>query len=273
MFTEREVSSLRDRASQRTEQLLVVAGAGIRAERVRRGWTLRDLGRIAGVSPPAVHGAENGHGSLEMIVGLGAALGLSLEMELVDRRRRERVQAVRQEDPVHAAMGELEAGHLRRLGFSVAIDEPYQHYQFAGRADLLAWSVEDAALLHLENRTAFPNIQDAMGSFGAKRAYLAHAIAVRLGVRHFRSETHVMVCLWSSDVLHALRLRHETFRSACPDPAVGFASWWGGTPPPSGRSSSLVVLDPFAAGRQRQWIDLETALAGARPRMAGYAEA
>ncbi len=60
---------------------------------------------------------------------------------------------------MHAAMGEAGAAHLRTLGFAVRLDEPFQHYQFAGRGDVVAWSVERAALLHLENRTAFPNLQ------------------------------------------------------------------------------------------------------------------
>ena len=54
-------------------------------------------------------------------------------------------------------MGEYEASHLRALGFKVGIDEPYQHYQFAGRADLVAWDVDARAFLHIENGTRFPD--------------------------------------------------------------------------------------------------------------------
>ncbi|MBA2255354.1 MAG: hypothetical protein H0W07_09595 [Chloroflexi bacterium] len=74
-------------------------------------------------------------------------------------------------------MGELEARHLREAGFAIAVDEPYQHYQFAGRADLLAWDVEQRALLHCENRTLFPDMQGTAGAWNAKRAYLARVIA------------------------------------------------------------------------------------------------
>src|SRR3972149_745963 len=35
---------------------------------------------------------------------------------------------------------------------------PYQHYQCAGRAGLLAWERERRSLLHVENRTRFPNL-------------------------------------------------------------------------------------------------------------------
>ncbi len=79
---------------------------------------------------------------------------------------------------MHAAMGELEARALQRPGVRISIDEPYQHYQFAGRADVVAW--DDENLLHIENRTRFPNLQEAAGSYNAKRQYLASSIAQRL---------------------------------------------------------------------------------------------
>ncbi len=157
---------------------------------------------------------------------VAVALGRRLELQLVDSRQR----AVRPDlakDLVHSAMGEFEARHLARTAAHVGIDEPYQHYQFAGRADVVAWDVERRALLHLENRTRFPDFQDMAGTFNAKRAYLGGAIGERLGIRHWASETHVIVGLWSAEVLHALRLRHASFRALCPDDAAGFAAWWG----------------------------------------------
>lgn len=210
--------------------------------------------------------------SLEMLAALAAPLGLRVEMDLVAVRHGSRRPHPGQ-DVVHAAMGELEAARFRGFGLRVAIDDPYQHFQFAGRADVLAWSLEPPALLHIENRTRFPNLQEAAGSWNAKRAYLAPVIAERLGLRRFSSITHVMVCLWSAEVLHALRMRAATFRSLCPDPASAFDEWWRGTPDASGTTATLVVLDPFASGRQRRWVDLEAALSTARPRVRGYAEA
>jgi len=99
---------------------------------------------------------------------------------LDDRRRRP--TGLRDEDPVHAAMTEAIADRLHGLGLRVATDEPYQHFQFAGRADRVAWDREGVALLHCEQRTRLPNFQDSAGTFNAKRAYLADALAVRLGL-------------------------------------------------------------------------------------------
>jgi hypothetical protein len=61
-----------------------------------------------------------------------------------------------------------------------------------------------------------------------------------------------MVCLWSADVLHALRVRRDTFRSLCPDSTTAFDAWSNGRAIPQGRSSTLVLLDPSrAAGSGR----------------------
>ena len=209
-------------------------------------------------------------GSVELYARLAMALGLRLELTAFDPRRRDR-SVQRAEDPVHAAMGEVEAAHLRALGMEVGIDEPYQHYQFSGRADVVAWTRARAALLHLENRTQFPNIQSMAGSWNAKRAYLAASLGERLGIR-FRSVTHVLVVAWTSEALHALRLHPDSFRSLAPDPSTGFDEWWNGSSNGAGSSSTLIVLDPLASGRQRSWIDLETAIDGARPRHRGYAD-
>lgn len=87
-----------------------------------------------------------------------------------------------------------------------------------------------------------------------------------------RSETHVVVALWSAEVLHAVRLREQTFRAVAPDSPDAFHQWWSGTPPASGSVSTLVVLDPLAHGRARPWIGLD-AVRSVRPRDRGYADA
>ncbi len=171
-------------------------------------------------------------------------------------------------------MTEAIADRLHGLGLQVATDEPYQHFQFAGRADLVAWDADGAALLHCEQRTRLPNVQDTIGTFNAKRAYLADALATRLGIRGgFRSVTHVLVLLWSSEVLHTLRLRPETFRALARDGAAPFDGWWIGSAP-EGMRTGLVVFDPLPGKRtdRRRWIDLEQALT-VRPRYTGYADA
>jgi len=253
-------------------RLTATAGGIIHDERIRRRWSMRELARRAGVSPSHVAAIEAGEGgSLEMYVRLGLALGLRPGLSLDDPRRR---SARPDRDVVHSAMAEILVARFRSCGFGVGVDEPFQHYQFAGRADVLAWDVERRALLHVENRTRFPNLQEVAGSFNAKRAYLPAVIAERIGLRGgWQSVTHVIASLWSSEVLHVIRLRTGTFRALCPDPPSAFRSWWAGDPPTRGISTSLIVLDPRPdLGRRQRFADLDDAMS-ARPRYRGYAHA
>ncbi|MGC8635167.1 MAG: helix-turn-helix transcriptional regulator [Candidatus Limnocylindrales bacterium] len=255
-----------------TSRMAVHLGETIREERGRRHWTLRQLGDRAGLSGAAVHAIEAGRpASLETYTRIGQALALRLEAGFASRLTRV-ATFPRQEDPVHAAMGELEARLLRARGFELALDEPYQHFQFAGRADVVAWSRASSALIHIENKTQLPNVQDAVGSYAAKRAYLGPVLAARLGVGRWRSETHLLVALWSAEVLHVLRLRHVTFDSICPDPPDAFAAWLAGYPPAAGHRSTLILLDPAASGQQRTWVGRDH-LVLIRPRHHNYAAA
>jgi transcriptional regulator with XRE-family HTH domain len=249
-------------------------GGRIREDRRRARWTIRRLATEAGVSPSLVQWVEAGHvASLETYVRLGRALGRRFEVDLVDPRR---TRGRRDEDPVHAAMGEVLATRLRAHNVPLSLDEPYQHYQFAGRADLVAWDLGRASLLHVENRTRLPNFQEAAGAYNAKRRWLAPALADRLGIREFRSVSHVLVALWSAEMLHVVRLRAPSLSAICPDGTDSFERWLAGDPPTAGVTSAVVLFDPIAKGRsdRRQFVDLETALRPAtRPRYRGYADA
>ena len=253
-------------------RIAVQLGMAIHEERVRHRWTLRELGDRAGLSAAAIHAIEAGRAaSLDSYARIAHAFAVQLDVNLASDRSRATAQR-HDEDLVHAAMGELEARILRGHGFELALDEPYQHFQFAGRADLVAWDRQRRALLHIENKTRLPNVQEALGSFAAKRAYLGPVLAKRLRVGQWRSETHVIVALWSAEILHVLRLRRATFDAACPDPPDAFAAWRAVRPPSAGRTSAIVVLDPLASGRQRAWICLAEA-GGARARHRDYAAA
>jgi transcriptional regulator with XRE-family HTH domain len=251
------------------------AGARVREERMRRHWTLRGLAERAGVSPALVASIEAGAvASLEAYARVVTALDLRPELEARDPRPRAAARPA--QDVVHAAMGELEARRFHSLGMRVAIDEPYQHYQFAGRADVLAWDLGRRALLHIENRTRFSNLQEAAGSYNAKRTYLADDLARRwgLGRAGWASVTHVVVALWSAEVIHAVRLRTESFRAMCPDPADDFDGWWSGVTPGARQAvSTFVLCDPDPDVRERfRFASLDDALR-VRPRYRDYAEA
>jgi hypothetical protein len=137
-----------------------------------------------------------------------------------------------------------------------------------------AWPVERAALLHVENRTAFPNIQEVFGAFNAKREYLGRELAARAGVKRWNSESHVMAALWSADVLRAIRQHRASFESLGPGGCGLFEAWWQGRPLPTGKRAGLIVFDPIAGSRRdrRRWAGLADP-AGVRPRYRGCVEA
>lgn len=264
-----------DESNRTVTRIAAHVGLVIADARHVRHWTLRELARRAGLAASSLHAIEHGRpASLESYASVARALALELRLDLLDPRKR--ISTARAEDPVHAAMGEMVATHLAGHGFTVAIDEPYQHYQFAGRADVLAWDLDRRALLHVENRTRFPNLQDAIGSYNAKRAYLPGVVAERLGLRTgFNSVTNVMADLWSNEVIHTARIRAATFRSVCPDDRSAFDAWWAGSPPITGRpTSAFVLVDPVTSARRSAFVGLGQVLQGStRPRYRGYAEA
>lgn len=263
------------RSDRIAAQLAGHLGLVARDERIRRGLPLREVARRAGLSTGYVHAIEHGRpASIATYAAMAAALELEPVFDLVDPRRRR--ASMRQEDPVHAAMGEAIARKVSVPQVEVALDDPFQHYQFAGRADVLAWSIEQRALLHVENRTRFPNIQDAFGSYNTKRRYLPAIVAERIGLRGgWASLTNVIVALWSSEVLHDVRLHRASFSAVCPDPLSAFESWWSGTMPDKGRATStLVFFDPIDAGRsdRRRFVGMD-AIDATRGRYRGYADA
>jgi hypothetical protein len=80
--------------------------------------------------------------------------------------------------------------------------------------------------------------------------------------------------LWSSAVLHVLRLRPATFTAICPSPVDPFEAWWAGDPPAEGVTSSLVILDPNPALSRRRARFVGADRAGVvEPRYRHYADA
>ena len=207
------------------------------------------------MGPTVVHDVESGDvASLESYARIAIALGLRPDLMLADPRAHPSTAKHGGEDIVHAAMGELEARMLAAQGRHIDIDEPYQHYQFAGRADVLVR--DERNLLHIENRTQFPNLQEAAGSWNAKRRYLARDMAERHGIgpSGWRSATHVMACLWSAEVLHAIRLRHATFDALAPDGPEALEAWLSGQEPKPGTTSTLILADPLVAPGERRRV-------------------
>jgi transcriptional regulator with XRE-family HTH domain len=262
-------------AVARVASVGAILGAEVRATRDRKRWSTERLADEAGVSRSLVYLVERGQATtLETYARLGAALGLRLEASLESGRPGARGSTPpRAEDPVHASIVELLAARYTAKGHLVTVDEPFQHFQFAGRADVVAIDPGGPDLLHHEVKTALPNIGDLAGSWNAKRQYLAASIAQRHGFRHgFRTVTHVLTIAWTAECLHVLRLRSATFRSLGPDGPDAFARWWEGAPLADvGITATVVVLDPIDRPRAPAWVALAD-LGALRPRHRDYAD-
>ena len=230
------------------------------------------LAERAGVSRALVYRVERGEPTtLETYARLGTALGLRLEASLGDPRTRGR--SPRAEDPVHAAIVEMLASRYAIQGRTVTADDPFQHYQFAGRADLAVIDPTGPDLLHHEVKSAIPNVGELAGAWNVKRRYLARALADRLAIPGgFRSVTHVLTAAWTADCLRVLRLREATMRSLGPDDSAAFAAWWDGAPPvAAGITAAAVVFDPVERPRAPAWAPLAD-VRTIRPRHRGCAD-
>src|SRR5262245_1932785 len=102
-------------------RLWVSFGIRLRDARLSRKWRVEDLAQRAGVSRSIAYAAEMGKQiSSESAVRLAAALGLRVELQLIDPRRRDQRPSL-SADPVHSFMGEFEAAHFNALGKRVGI--------------------------------------------------------------------------------------------------------------------------------------------------------
>ena len=243
-------------------------GQTIRTTRQDRRWCVRELADAAGLSSSAVAKVEAGRpAGLSTYLRLAEALSLDVTLDMTVP-----IVNMDAEDAVHAAMGEVLARRLGEGRREVFIDEPYQHFRFAGRGDLVVVDRDLSAIAHSEHKTRIPNIGETAGSFNAKCTWLAGEVGERLGIPRFRSESHTLVLLWSAEVLAIARSRTATLRALGPDGSKPLDAWWAGTPLP-GKHRGLVVFDPVDRGpAHRRWVDLDAAL-DARPRYRGYADA
>lgn len=239
-----------------------------RVARQARRWSVGRLAEAAGLSRSAVVKIEAGRpAGLLTYHRIAEVLQLDLTIDMV-------APVIRRdaEDAVHAAMGEVLARRFGAAHREVLIDEPYQHFQFAGRGDLVVVDRHRLAFGHTEHKTSLPNIGEAAGSFNAKCTWLAEEVGRRRGIGRFASESHTLVLLWSVEIMEVVRRRTSTFRALGPDGSTPFEAWWSGAPLP-GRHRGLVLFDPVDRGPAvRRWVDLDTAL-DLRPRYRGYADA
>ena len=229
-------------------------GASVRYLRIRRAWRQRDLAERAGVSQSAVSRIERGHLAgmrLDLIRAVAAAV--DLRVDVVGRYRGGDLDRMLASG--HSALHETVARHLgTRPGWRFASEVSFAIYGDRGVMDLLAWHERHRALLVIELKTEFVDMNELIGTLDRKRrraaevararGWLANASSVSVWVivsdsstNRRRAREHVAM-LRMAYPLDGRAIRGWLRRPVGP---VGCLSFWATSPSGTAKSGSRPV--------------------------------
>lgn len=157
-------------------------GAALRAVRIRRGWTQRELALRCGVSPSLVSLIERGHLESVTVRALRRVAGaLDVRLELLARMRGGELERII--NAGHAALHEDLARHLDGLpGWIHAPEVSFSVFGERGVIDILAWHSATTSLLVVELKTELVALEDLLTTMDV-RLRLAAKIAADRGWR------------------------------------------------------------------------------------------
>jgi transcriptional regulator with XRE-family HTH domain len=219
-------------------------GAAIRAVRIKRGLTQRELAARAGTSQSQVSRLERGHvdavgwKTIERVCAV-------LDMQIYLSPRWRGGDLDRLLNAGHAQMHEAIARWFRRwyAGWTPAPEVSFAIWGERGVIDILAWHEESRTLLVIELKTDVVDLNEVVGTLDRKRR-----LAVDVARSRGWEAEHVGVWL----VVAAGRTNrrripdHAAFlRSAYPQDGRAIRSWLA---PPSGSIAAL-SMESFGAGR------------------------
>jgi len=139
-------------------------GTVIRATRVRRRMTQRELARSAGVSDGSVSRLERGHVvSMSMRTVRAIADVVGVRVELLPRSRAADLDRVA--SAAHASLAEAVVEWLARFsGWAVRPEIGFSNYGDRGVIDLVCWHAGRRALLVIELKTELVDINELLGT-------------------------------------------------------------------------------------------------------------
>ena len=207
----------------------LAVGSAIRAIRLRRGMRQEDLARSAGVSQATVSLVERGHWqrlSMDTIRRIAAVLDIRLEV--VARWRGgdlDRLLSRR-----HSLLAERVVSMVSsHAGWEVLPEVSFAIYGERGVIDQLAWHHASQHLLVVELKTAFVDINEALGTLDRK-VRLARAIAAGRGWRPAQISVWLLVSDTRTNRRHAaehfallasrFKLDGRQFRAFLREPSV-----------------------------------------------------
>lgn len=198
-------------------------GGRFRALRIRLGWRQTDLATNAGVARWVVGMIERGRiGELPFDLVRSVARALDVRMDILAQWRGGDLG--RLVNAGHAAMHESMARLFAALPNWIAEPEvSFSIFGERGVIDVLAWHPVHRALLIIELKTAFVDINDLMGTIDRKRR-LAAQIARDRGWDPLTISVWVVVVDTSTNRRHLAR--HATvLRSKFPDDGRTVRAW------------------------------------------------
>lgn len=226
-------------------------GAAIRFLRIRRRWRQSDLARRAGCSQSAVSRIERGHlGSVRLDTIRAVAAALDMRLDLVGRWRAGDLD--RMLSSAHSALHEDVARRLGGLGgWESAPEVPFSSFGERGAIDILAWHPASRALLVIEFKTEFVDLNELLATLDRKRR-LAAEIARQRGWLREATSVSVWVIVADSSTNRRRAADHATMLRAAlpldgramrgwlagPTGAVGCLSFWSASRRGTGTSPS-----------------------------------
>ena len=224
-------------------------GMTLRAGRIRRDWSQREVARRAGVSDAIVSRVERGHvdgiaiGTIRRI-----ATVLDIRVDLAPRSRAadmDRLVAGR-----HAALAEAVIRWLLGLGGWVVRPEvSFSRYGERGVIDLLAWHPGRRALLVIELKTAIIDVGELVGTLDRK-VRNAWELARSMGWEPMTVSSLLIVAEGATN-RRRVATHAATFEAAYPSRVVAIRRWLRD---PVARLDGLLFFADRRVGQVSGWF-------------------
>ena len=201
----------------------VAVGRMVRDLRVARNLRQVDVAGRAGVSRETVSRLERGLVDGMTVASL-RAVSRALEMPSIVTLGWRTPELDRMRDRVHAAMVEAMSRILVDAGWQITAESGFNHYGERGSADILAWHRARLAILIVETKSRFGDLQDTLAALDRKRRVLPIEFEKRFGWRP--RVVGVLLVLPDLSTHRHVAARHPTiFRASFPHRQDEVTEW------------------------------------------------
>jgi transcriptional regulator with XRE-family HTH domain len=224
-------------------------GGALRAVRIRRGWTQRELAHRASVAPGVVSLIERGHLASVSTPALRRVAG-ALEVRLELTLRLAHGELDRMLNAGHAALHEAIARHLGSIGgWEHAPEVSFAFYAERGVIDILAFHRATASLLVVELKTELVSLENLLGTMDLRLRHAARIAGDRGWVA--RSVSGWVVFADSATNRRRVRDHRSALRAAFPADGRRVRAWLAA---PDGPLRALSFWDNFNGATANQQV-------------------